>query len=133
MIRVNGVVQIGSIDINDMWIDGKQDCCTEYKHYMRLERKYIRKLYEDLRQVALDIKGKDGFKGGPDQIEGRIDYLVQTIQSNFSVKDLKELMVGKHSLVEFIIKANAIRKRNIEQSPQGIRLSSKNKRQNKAK
>ena len=128
MIRVNGVVQIGSIDISNMFLDGKQNCCTEYKYYMRLERKYIIKLYENLRQVALDIKGKDGFKGSPNQIEVRIDYLVQTIQSDFSIKDLKELILGKHSLVEFIIKANAIRKRNIEQSPQGIRLSSKNKR-----
>tara|TARA_R100000655_G_scaffold1522_3_gene5758 strand:+ start:1846 stop:2283 length:438 start_codon:yes stop_codon:yes gene_type:complete len=145
MIRVNGMPQIGSIDIGDMFLEGKQDCCTEYKYYMILEKKYINKIYENLKDVVKEIQGFVGYKGSHYVVERRVDKIIRSVQKDFDLNDLKKLTEKELSLIQFIKKANAIRtkkikvkeknnlhlneirKRNLKQSSEGVRNISKNK------
>ena len=116
--------QVKTIDVDQIWMRGKQGACSEYVLYSKIKRKYINNIEENITSIAKDIRNKKQFTSDPYQNKIKIYYIIDSIDKFFSKENLEEILSKDRSLIDFIHKAYVIRKRNIKQSPKGIRVKS---------
>jgi len=107
--------QVKTIDVDQMWMRGRMNSCSEYVLYTKVKKNYIDRIYDDIVDIAKELKNKELFSNLAYENRRKIYYIIDSIDE-FSVENLEELLEDNYSLVEFIYKAHAIRKRNPSKS-----------------
>jgi len=91
---------------------GEKDPCTKYVLYAKVQRKYINPIINDIDSIQSILKGEKLFKLDRASNKNKIYNIVDTVDRSFNNDDLEELLEKELSLIEFIYKVYAIRKRN---------------------
>jgi len=113
---VNGVPQISTLDVDKMWKEKKNEsCCLEYALFAKLERKYLKYIINNAEDIAKEVLNKKHFYDCKYHNNERIYYIVDAV-NKFNVANLKELLEEDCSIITFLQKAYAIRKRNLKRS-----------------
>jgi len=106
--------QVKTIDVDQMWMRGRMNPCSEYVLYAKIKKNYIDRIYDDIVDISSELKNKELFSNLATENRRKIYYIIDSVEG-FSVESLEELLKDNHSLVEFIYKAHAVRKRNSKQ------------------
>tara|TARA_R100000655_G_scaffold103298_1_gene149663 strand:+ start:2132 stop:2473 length:342 start_codon:yes stop_codon:yes gene_type:complete len=105
--------QVNTIDVDQIWrYGGNKDACSDYKLYAKVDRKYISPIINNMGDVALDLKNKKLFTSHIASNKNKIYNILDAVDRSFNNSDLEELLEKELSLIEFIYKVYAIRKRN---------------------
>jgi len=104
--------QVRTIDVDQVWMRGEKDPCTKYVLYAKVQRKYINPIINDIDSIQSILKGEKLFKLDRASNKNKIYNIVDTVDRSFNNDDLEELLEKELSLIEFIYKVYAIRKRN---------------------
>ena len=113
---VNGVPQMGTIDVDKIWRQkNNESCYLEYVLFAKLERKYLKKIMINIEDLAESVLNKKHFYDCKWHNQERIHYIVESV-NKLNVADLKELLEKEYSMITFLQKAYAIRKRNLNKS-----------------
>jgi len=104
--------QVRTIDVDQLWMRGKKDPCIKYVLYAKVDRRYIRRVVNNIDDLALSLKNKKLFSLHHTTNKNKIYNIIDSIDRFFNNDDLEELLEKELSLVEFIYKVYAIRKRN---------------------
>ena len=105
--------QVNTIDVDQMWrYGGDKNACSNYKLYAKINRKYINPIINNMDDLALSVKNKKLFNSHYSTNKNKIYNILDAVDRSFSNKDLQELLEKELSLIEFIYKVYAIRKRN---------------------
>ena len=78
----------------------------------KINRIYISPIINDIDSIQSLLKGKKLFKLDTSNNKVKIYNIIDAVDRSFSNKDLEELLEKELSLIEFIYKVYAIRKRN---------------------
>lgn len=101
-----------TIDVDQVWMRGEKDPCAKYVLYAKVQRKYINPIINDIDSVQSILKGEKLFKLDRASNKNKIYNIVDAVDRSFNNDDLEELLEKELSLIEFIYKVYAIRKRN---------------------
>jgi|TARA_R100000030_G_scaffold73862_1_gene57098 hypothetical protein len=105
--------QIKTIDVDQIWrYGGDQNACINYKLYAKVNRKYIKPIVNDIENIEYSLRGKKLFNSHYLGNKNKIYNILDLVDRSFNNDDLKELLEKELSLIEFIYKVYAIRKRN---------------------
>tara|TARA_R110001592_G_C13074843_1_gene742111 strand:+ start:608 stop:964 length:357 start_codon:yes stop_codon:yes gene_type:complete len=111
----NEVPKIGIIDVDKIWRQKSKDsCCLDYVLFAKIERKYLKEIERDIDDLSILFINKKHFYEYKAYNKDRIHYIVEAI-NKFETKDLRKLLEKDYSIFEFLQKAYAIRKRNLNQ------------------
>jgi|TARA_R100000479_G_scaffold147370_1_gene82862 hypothetical protein len=105
--------QIKTIDVDQIWRYTKnKNSCSSYKLYAKVDRKYINPIVNDIENIEYSLRGKKLFNLDVSSNKNKIHNILDSVDRSFNNDDLKELLEKELSLIEFIYKVYAIRKRN---------------------
>ena len=105
--------QVNTIDVDQMWrYGGDKNACINYKLYAKVDRKYISPIINNMDDLTLSVKNKKLFNSHYSSNKNKIYNIIDAVDRSFNNNDLKELLEKELSLIEFIYKVYAIRKRN---------------------
>ena len=104
--------QVRTIDVDQLWMSGEKNPCTKYVLYAKVQRKYINPIINDIDSIQYLLKGKRLFNSDTSSNKAKIYNIIDAVDRSFNNNDLEELLEKELSLVEFIYKVYAIRKRN---------------------
>ena len=104
--------QIRTIDVDQVWMRGEKDPCAKYVLYAKVQRKYINPIINDIDSIQSILQGENLFKLDRASNKNKIYNIVDAVDRSFNNDDLEELLEKELSLIEFIYKVYAIRKRN---------------------
>lgn len=104
--------QVRIIDLDQVCMKGIKDPCAKYVLYAKVEKKYINPIINDIKNIESSLKGKKLFKLDTSGNKNKIYNIIELVDRSFNNEDLKELLEKELSLIEFIYKVYAIRKRN---------------------
>ena len=110
---INGSPRIGDVDVDKMWRQKtNESCCLEYVLFAKIEKKYLNTIMISIEELAESVLNKKHFYDCNWHNRERIHYIVEAV-NKFKVADLKELLKEEYSVITFLQKAYAIRKRNL--------------------
>lgn len=104
--------QVRTIDVDQIWMRGEKDPCAKYVLYAKVQRRYINPIINDIDSIQSILKGEKLFKLDRASNKNKIYNIVDAVDRSFNNDDLEELLEKELSLIEFIYKVYAIRKRN---------------------
>lgn len=104
--------QVRTIDVDQLWMSGEKNPCAKYVLYAKVQRKYINPIINDIDSIQSILKGEKLFKLDRASNKNKIYNIVDAVDRSFNNDDLEELLEKELSLIEFIYKVYAIRKRN---------------------
>jgi len=104
--------QAKTINVDQLWMRGKKDPCSKYVLYAKVDKKYIKPIINDMKIIESNLKGKRLFNFDTSTNKSKIHNILNVVDKSFNNEDLKELLEKELSLIEFIYKVYAIRKRN---------------------
>ena len=109
MIRINGVTQVGSIDVDEMFMKGSYNPCLTYVVYSKIKRLYLTPITKDIKNISKLVRDKKMFNDPPYECKLKIKYLLDSIDK-FKLDDLNKLLEKKYTFKEFLYQVDAIRK-----------------------
>jgi len=104
--------QAKTIDVDQVWMRGKKDPCSKYILYAKIDKRYINPIINDMESIESNLKGKRLFNFDTSTNKSKIHNILNVVDRSFNNEDLEELLEKELSLIEFIYKVYAIRKRN---------------------
>ena len=105
--------QIKTIDVDQIWMEGKGNPCSTYIKYARVEKKYIKPIEENISDVAKSRILKKRFpRSFNDYSRKKRIYAILSYVDILSDDDLVYLMSKNMTEGEFILEVDEIRTRN---------------------
>ena len=106
---------MNTIDVDQIWMTGRMNTCSEYVLYHKVHTKYIQPIYDDILEFSKALRKQKNFSrlttANKNRVYSCLDY-VDTLGTG----DLGELLEKEYSKVEFLLKVNEIRRRNADRS-----------------
>ena len=117
MNSVNGVKQLGSINVDEMHMSGKMNPCLRYVVDAKAKKKYFNLIINDVDSVEKKLRNKKGFTKFPSINRKKIHYLVKFINKSSNLLELSKMVEENLSITDFILKTDDVRKRNFKRPP----------------
>jgi hypothetical protein len=94
---------------------GKMNPCSNYVLYAKVHSKYIEPIYDDLTELSKSLRNQENFSRLANANQKRIYNCLDYVDT-MGTQDLNELLEKEYSVVEFLLKVNEIRRRNVDKS-----------------
>jgi len=114
MNSVNGVKQLGSINVDEMHMSGKMNPCLRYVIDAKAKRRYFNPITNDIDNIEKQLRNKKGFSKFPSINKEKIYYIIRFINKSVNIFELSKIIDENLSIVDFIIRADDVRKRNFK-------------------
>lgn len=106
---------MNTIDVDQIWMRGKMNPCSNYVLYAKVNSKYIEPIYNDLTELSKSLRNQENFSRLANANQKRIYNCLDYVDT-MGAQDLNELLEKEYSVVEFLLKVNEIRRRNVDKS-----------------
>lgn len=114
-INVKQSIKMNTIDVDQIWMRGKMNPCSNYVLYAKVNSKYIEPIYNDLTELSKSLRNQENFSRLANANQKRIYNCLDYVDT-MGAQDLNELLEKEYSVVEFLLKVNEIRRRNVDKS-----------------
>lgn len=114
-INVKQSIKMNTIDVDQIWMRGKMNPCSNYVLYAKVHSKYIEPIYDDLTELSKLLRNQENFSRLANANQRRIYNCLDYVDT-MGTQDLNELLEKEYSVVEFLLKVNEIRRRNVDKS-----------------
>ena len=114
-INVKQSIKMNTIDVDQIWMRGKMNPCSNYVLYAKVHSKYIEPIYDDLTELSKSLRNQENFSRLANANQKRIYNCLDYVDT-MGTQDLNELLEKEYSVVEFLLKVNEIRRRNVDKS-----------------
>lgn len=114
-INVKQSIKMNTIDVDQIWMRGKMNPCSNYVLYAKVNSKYIEPIYDDLTELSKSLRNQENFSRLANANQKRIYNCLDYVDT-MGAQDLNELLEKEYSVVEFLLKVNEIRRRNVDKS-----------------
>jgi hypothetical protein len=114
-INVKQSIKMNTIDVDQIWMRGKMNPCSNYVLYAKVHSKYIEPIYNDLTELSKSLRNQENFSRLANANQRRIYNCLDYVDT-MGTQDLNELLEKEYSVVEFLLKVNEIRRRNVDKS-----------------
>lgn len=106
---------MNTIDVDQIWMRGKMNPCSNYVLYTKVHSKYIQPIHDNLTELSKLLRKSKKFSrlatANQKRIYSWLDYV-----DTMGAQDLNELLEKEYSVVEFLMKVDEIRGRNTNKS-----------------
>jgi len=114
-INVNQSIKMNTIDVDQIWMRGKMNPCSNYVLYQKVYNKHIQPIYDNLTDFSKSLRNQENFSRLATANQKRIFACLDYVDT-MGTQDLNELLKKEYSMVEFLLKVNEIRRRNADTS-----------------
>lgn len=114
-INVNQSIKMNTIDVDQIWMEGKMNPCSEYILYTKVYNKHIQPIYDNLTEFSKSLRNQENFSRLANANQKRIFTCLDYVDT-MGTQDLNELLNEEYSMVEFLLRVNEIRRRNTDKS-----------------
>jgi uncharacterized protein YaaR (DUF327 family) len=106
---------MNTIDVDQIWMRGKMNPCSNYVLYAKVHSKYIQPIHDNLTELSKLLRKSKKFSrlatANQKRIYSWLDYV-----DNMNSDGLNELLEKEYSVVEFLMKVDEIRGRDTNKS-----------------
>jgi len=106
---------MNTIDVDQIWMRGKMNPCSNYVLYQKVYNKHIQPIYDNLTDFSKSLRNQENFSRLATANQKRIFACLDYVDT-MGTQDLNELLKKEYSMVEFLLKVNEIRRRNADTS-----------------
>lgn len=114
-INVKQSIKMNTIDVDQIWMRGKMNPCSNYVLYAKVHSKYIQPIHDNLTELSKLLRKSKKFSrlatANQKRIYSWLDYV-----DNMNSDGLNELLEKEYSVVEFLMKVDEIRGRDTNKS-----------------
>tara|TARA_R110002020_G_scaffold9539_2_gene37445 strand:- start:10047 stop:10397 length:351 start_codon:yes stop_codon:yes gene_type:complete len=101
--------QVKTINVDELWMTGSKNVCSEYVLLAKIRRKYINNIEENIKFLSRNMKGTNVFDDTTYKTKQKILYLVDALEG-FDCEELRPLAESNVSMEQFIMLVYEARK-----------------------